>query len=144
MKQREGRSAQGGPRNAPRGKGRPEWLTVPHPEPLLPGSRRLRPRLLDPQLIATVHTYRDAVRLCWTVRSRPGMTQRQIAEETGAYASHINDYISADESKRELPAKRINAFELSCGNRAISQWVAHRAGLQVSYAPAARRTGKSL
>jgi hypothetical protein len=69
------------------------------------------------------------------------MTQRQLAEETGAYASHITDYISADESKRELPAKRINAFELSCGNRAISQWIAHRAGLQVSYPVSARPTG---
>jgi hypothetical protein len=100
------------------------------------------PRLLDAQVIAAIASYRDAVRLCWMTRRRRSMTQRQLAEETGSYASHITDYLAEDEWRRDLPAARINAFEIACGNRAITQWLAREAGLQVSVAPArrARRT----
>lgn len=109
------------------------------PGAAVPRGSRTKLRLLDSRVIAAVASYRDAVRLCWGARSRRTMSLRQLAEETGAYASHVCDYISADETKRELPAKRIDAFEVSCGNRGISQWLAHRAGLPISYASNARR-----
>jgi hypothetical protein len=97
-----------------------------------------KPRLLEAQVIAAIATYRDAVRLCWMMRRRRSMTQRQLAEETGSYASHTTDYLSADESRRDLPAARINAFEIACGNRAITQWLAREAGVPVNVAPASR------
>tara|TARA_R110000868_G_scaffold162851_1_gene394381 strand:+ start:1375 stop:1584 length:210 start_codon:yes stop_codon:yes gene_type:complete len=59
------------------------------------------------------------------------MTNRQLAEECGCYASHLSDYLADDESKREMPAKMIPAFETSCGNRAITQWLAGQAHLTI-------------
>lgn len=76
-------------------------------------------------------TYREAVIACWDKRNRPQLTKRQLAEETGCYASHITDYLSADPAKRDLPARHIAEFEASCGNRFISQWIARRSELTV-------------
>ena len=44
---------------------------------------------------------------------------------------HVSDYLSDDETKRELPAKYIKAFEAVCGNSAISQWLAAQSKLTV-------------
>ncbi len=59
------------------------------------------------------------------------MTRAQLAEETGCYASHITDYLSENTDKRELPAKHTAAFEVSCGNRAITQWLTKQADLTI-------------
>lgn len=88
-------------------------------------------RLLDDSVIAAASTYREAVRGCWHHRNRPRMTKRQLAEETGCYASRITDYLSEDEGKIDLPARHIAAVELACGNHFISQWIAMRSGLLV-------------
>lgn len=89
------------------------------------------PRLISAEVMAAVMTYRDAVRVCWDLRTRRHMTHRVLAEEAVLYASHISDYLSEHENKRELPAKHIAAFEVACGNRAISQWLATQANLTI-------------
>lgn len=89
------------------------------------------PRLIDMELVLACRTYREAVRACWDMRTRRGLTQRALAEGAGLYASHVSDYLAADESKRELPAKHIDAFEVECGNRFITQWLARRANLTI-------------
>lgn len=89
------------------------------------------PRFVSAEVMAAVLTYRDAVRVCWDLRTRRHMTHRLLAEEAGLYASHVSDYLSADDTKRELPAKHTNTFELACGNRVITQWDMARKQLTV-------------
>ena len=89
------------------------------------------PRLVPLDVVASATTYRDAVRLCWQMRLRTSLTRRALAEEAGLYASHVTDYLSVEESKRELPAKHIAAMEVACGNRMITQWLAMQAKLTI-------------
>ena len=89
------------------------------------------PRLVAPDVIAAVLSYREAVRVCWDLRTRRNLTKARLAEEAALYASHVSDYLSANDDKRELPAKRIAAFEEACGNRVISQWLARQANLTI-------------
>ena len=89
------------------------------------------PSMVDVALIEAAKTYREAVRVCWARRRRTNMTKRQLAEEVGCYASHITDYLSAEDAKRDLPARHIAEFEGACGNRFISQWIARRSELTV-------------
>ena len=89
------------------------------------------PRLVLPDVVAKVPTYREAVRLCWQLRQRTSLTKRALAEEAGLYASHVSDYLSELEAKRELPAKHIAAMEVACGNRVITQYLALRANLTI-------------
>jgi len=89
------------------------------------------PRLIDPQIVLACKTYREAVRACWDLRMRRNLTRRVLAEAAGLYASHLSDYLSEDDKKRELPARHINAFEIECGNRFISQWLARQANLTI-------------
>jgi hypothetical protein len=89
------------------------------------------PIWLDDKAISSVSSYREAVRICWIHRRIQGMTQRTAAELCGLYPSHVSDYLSDDESKRNLPADRIQAFESLCGNRAITQWEMRQRGLTI-------------
>lgn len=89
------------------------------------------PVMVDTALVDATPTYRAAVRACWAARNRPRMTKRQLAEETGCYPSHINDYLHESDKKRDMPARHIAAFEVACGNRFISQWIARRSELTV-------------
>lgn len=89
------------------------------------------PRLVDAEVVSACRSYRQAVRACWMLRVRRSLTQRQLAEEAGLYASHVTDYVSEDEAKRELPAKHVNDFEIACGNRFITQWLARQANLTI-------------
>jgi hypothetical protein len=99
------------------------------------------PRLVDMELVDACRSYREAVRTCWDLRSRRQLTKRLMAEEAGLYASHVSDYLAAASAKRELPAKHVNAFEIACGNRMISQWLARQANLTIleQYMQGARR-----
>ncbi len=99
------------------------------------------PRLIDMEIVDACRTYREAVRACWDMRTRRHLTQRVLADEAELYASHVTDYVSLDDAKRELPAKHINGFEISCGNRFISQWMARRANLTIleQFIPQKRR-----
>lgn len=87
--------------------------------------------MIDQALINACASYRDSVRECWAMRTRPRMTKRQLAEEVGCYASHVTDYLSDDAAKRDLPARHIAEFERACGNRFVSQWIAKRSELTV-------------
>lgn len=89
------------------------------------------PRLISQEALGGIVTYRDAVRACWALRTRRNLTHRMLAVEAMLYASHVSDYLAESETKRELPAKHIAAFEESCGNRAISQWLARQAHLTI-------------
>lgn len=89
------------------------------------------PRLIDVELVHACRSYREAVRACWDLRTRRALTRRVLAEGAGLYPSHVSDYLNADPSKRELPAKHINAFEIECGNRFVSQWMASQANLTI-------------
>jgi len=89
------------------------------------------PRLVDLEIVDACRSYRAAVRACWELRTRRGLTRRVLAEEAGLYASHVSDYLSEDDAKRDLPARHINGFELACGNRMVSQWLARQASLTI-------------
>lgn len=89
------------------------------------------PRLIDAEIVMACRSYREAVKACWDMRTRRHMTRSFLAEAAGLYASHVSDYFSDDEKKRELPAKHINAVEIECGNRFISQWLARQANLTI-------------
>lgn len=100
------------------------------------------PRLVGAEVLGGILTYRDAVRVCWDLRTRRYLTRRALAEEVGLYASHLSDYLSDQESKRELPAKHIDGFERSCGNRVITQFLTtSQAQLTIleTFIPAAQR-----
>ncbi len=85
------------------------------------------PRLVAPEIIAGVQSYREAVRTCWDLRSRRHLTRRALAEAVGLYPTHLSDYLSQQETRRELPGRHIVAFENECGNRTITQWIAAQA-----------------
>ena len=93
-------------------------------------------RLDAPSVVPDVNiracaSFREAVRLCWALRRSKGMTKRALGESAGMYPPHITDHLSDDDSRRDLPAKHIKAFEYVCGNTAISQWIAMNAKLTV-------------
>lgn len=90
------------------------------------------PTLLSSGQIGECKAYRDAVRLCWLQRRRQRLTKSQLAEETGCYAPHVTDYIHESKTRRELPAQHIAAFEESCGNRVITQWLVAQSGLHIA------------
>jgi len=81
------------------------------------------PRLVPLEVVATITSYREAVRTCWQMRLRTSLTRRALAEEAGLYASHITDYLSQEPGRRNLPAEHIDAMEIACGNRVISQYL---------------------
>jgi hypothetical protein len=89
------------------------------------------PKLMPLDVVASATTFREAVRLCWDLRTRTGLLKSKLAEEAGLYASHVTDYLSKEDARRELPAKHIAAFEEACGNRLITQWLAMRASLTI-------------
>lgn len=88
------------------------------------------PSVVPPHLITQCKTYRDAVRLCWSLRRVRNMTQRRLAEEAGLYAPHVTCYLHDSERQRDLPGSAVRAFEWACGNTAISQW--HTAGAKLT------------
>lgn len=88
------------------------------------------PSVVHPHLIAMCKTYRQAVQLCWQMRRVRNMTKKTLAELAGLYAPHVTCYLSDDaKTRRDLPGGNVKAFELACGNTAISQWHAMNAQL---------------
>ena len=100
------------------------------PLPLLGGVVQAQRLVLPPEVVMGLRSYRHACRLAWRLR-RTRMTQRTLAELAGLYASHVSEYFSVHERKRELPAKHIAAVELVVGNTAISQYLAQQSKLTV-------------
>lgn len=89
------------------------------------------PSVVPPALIRECNDYRSAVKLCWQLRRVRNMTQRSLAEEAGLYAPHVTCYLYDSKRQRDLPAWAIRAFELACGNTAITQWLNQGAKLTI-------------
>lgn len=89
------------------------------------------PRLVSVQIVDSICSFRGAVLACWEMRTRRNLTKRQLAIDAGLYPPHVTDYLSPLPKRRNLPAEKINAFELQCGNRIISQWLARQASLTI-------------
>ena len=89
------------------------------------------PRIVSQTAIEACKNYRESVQACWGLKTRTRLTKAQLSEECGCYASHVTDYLSDKETSRNLPAERIAAFEVACGNRLITQWLAAQANLTI-------------
>lgn len=89
-------------------------------------------RLVVPtQVVMGIASYRHACRLAWKLRHVRNLTRRTLAEQAGLYTSHVSDYFSVHDNKRELPARHIAAVERVLGNSVISQWLAQQSKLTV-------------
>lgn len=89
------------------------------------------PSVVPDAYVKACHSCRESVLLCWALRRVKKMTSLTLAEAAGFPTNHRSDYLSDDDTKRELPAKYIKGFEAVCGNTAISQWIARGAKLTV-------------
>jgi DNA-binding transcriptional regulator YdaS (Cro superfamily) len=87
--------------------------------------------VVPPQVVMGIKSYRHACRLAWKLRQVRNLTRRSLAEQCGLYTSHVSDYFSMHEHRRELPARHVAAVERVLGNAVISQWLAQQAQLTV-------------
>lgn len=87
--------------------------------------------VVPPQVVMGIKSYRHACRLAWKLRRVRNLTGRTLAGECGLYASHVSDYFSTVDHRRELPAKHVAAVERVLGNTVISQWLAQQSQLTV-------------
>lgn len=99
--------------------------------PLIGGVIERQRLVVPPAVVMGIKSYRHACRLAWKLRVVRNLTRRTLAELTGAYTSHVSDYFSVHENRRELPARLIAPVELVLGNTVISQWVAQQSKLTV-------------
>jgi hypothetical protein len=87
-------------------------------------------RLFVPAVVVDrLGSYRHACRLAWKLRVNKRLTKRELAEQAGLYYSHVTDYFSQAENRRELPARCVGAVERVLGNAVISQWQARDANV---------------
>ena len=86
------------------------------------------PDTVPRSLLESAKSYRQVVRLCWTLRRAKGLTPSDLARDFGFTRQHVGDYLNIDDkpTRRDLPAERIKDFEDVCGNSAITQWLAAR------------------
>lgn len=90
------------------------------------------PSIVPPARMLSVGSYRQAVLACWALRhDKASGAQSACARYIGCQVSHMSDYLSDDEAKRDMPAKYIQAFEAWCGNTAVSQYIAAQAKFTV-------------
>lgn len=61
-----------------------------------------------------------AIRWSWDHRRIQGLSQRQAATRIGIAASHFSNILSGH---KHLPPHKINAFEETVGNRAVSMTI---------------------
>lgn len=99
--------------------------------PLLGGVVQMQRLVVPPEVVMKIRTYRQACRLAWKLRAIRNMTQRTLAEHAGLYTSHVSDYFSVHDNRRELPARHIASVERVLGNTVISQWIAQQSQLTV-------------
>jgi hypothetical protein len=91
------------------------------------------PSVLPPQTLASVGSYRQAVALCWSLRhDRADGAQSACARFIGAQVSHMSSYLADCDKQRDMPAKFVHAFEVWCGNTAITQFLARGSKLTVA------------
>ena len=96
---------------------------------LLGGMVQAQRLVVPAQVVMGIHSYRHACRLAWKLRAVRNLTRRTLAEQTSLYTSHISDYFSVHDNRRELPARHIADVERVLGNTVISQWVAQQSKL---------------
>lgn len=104
------------------------------------------PEFLPDEAIARIHSYRQAVLTAWAHRRTKGLTQRGLLERMGrGHPAHVSDWLhsaprdTAGNTRRELPAECIPAFELAVGNHCITQWLARQARVTLMEEVMARR-----
>jgi DNA-binding transcriptional regulator YdaS (Cro superfamily) len=95
--------------------------------PLVGGVIQQQRLVVPTAVVARLEGYRHACRLAWKLRVQRRLTQSQLAALAGLYPSHVSDYFSVQERRRELPAKHVGAVERILGNTIISQWLARNA-----------------
>lgn len=98
---------------------------------LLGGVVQQQRLVVPPAVIVGVKSYRHACRLAWKLRRVRNLSKRGLAERCSLYLSHVSDYFSVHEMRRELPARYIAAVEYELGNTVISQWLAQQSQLTV-------------
>lgn len=98
--------------------------------PLLGGVVQAQRLVVPASVVMGLPTYRHACRLAFKLR-QPRITQRTLAEAAGLYTSHVSDYFSVHDSRRELPARHVAMVESVLGNTVISQWLAQQSKLTV-------------
>ncbi|MFM0503927.1 hypothetical protein [Paraburkholderia caffeinilytica] len=126
--------------NALRGRALPNPETLEkYREAVIESERGWKARAEQPALapidsVAECESFRDAVRLGWELRRIQNMTRSSLAERIGAYASHVSDYMHPDDQKarRNLPADLIDDFEWAAGNRAVTQYLLYKAGIELT------------
>lgn len=99
--------------------------------PLLGGVVQAQRLVVPPAVVDGAKSYRHACRLAWKLRRVRNLTRRTLAEACELYTSHVSDYFSVHENRRELPARHVAAVERVLGNTVISQWLAHQAQLTI-------------
>lgn len=99
--------------------------------PLIGGVVQAQRLVVPPEVVMGIRSYRHACRLAWKLRVLRNLTRRTLAEVAGLYTSHVSDYFSINETRRELPAKHIAAVERVLGNTVISQYLAQQSRLTV-------------
>lgn len=87
--------------------------------------------IVPPQIVKGIKSYRHSCRLAWKLRRVRNLTRRSLAEQCNLYTSHVSDYFSVHEHRRELPARHVATVESVLGNTVISQWLAQQANLTV-------------
>jgi len=92
-----------------------------------------RQRLVVPAaVISNLPSWRHACRLAWKLRFPRNLTYSGLVERAGPgtlYLSHVSDYFSRREKRRELPARHVALVEAVIGNTVMSQWLARQAQL---------------
>lgn len=101
------------------------------PLPLIGGVVQAQRLVVPSEAVMAIRSYRHACRLAWKLRAVRNLTRRTLAELTGLYTSHVSDYFSVHDHRRELPAKHIAAVERVLGNTVISQYLAQQSKLTV-------------
>lgn len=96
------------------------------PLPLMGGVVQRQCLVVPAAVIANLRSYRHACRLAWKLRFPRNLTYRSLVEQAGPgtlYLSHVSDYFSRHENRRELPARHIAITESVLGNKVISQYL---------------------
>lgn len=97
--------------------------------PMVGGVVQAQRLVVPTQVIRGLKSYRHACRLAWKLRQIRNLTKRGLAEQAGLYASHVTDYFSPHETRRELPARCVAVVESVLGNTVISQYLNWQARL---------------
>ena len=99
--------------------------------PLMGGVVQAQRLVVPTQVVMGLKSWRHACRMAYKLARRQGITQAHLAQLTSLYKSHISDYFSVHENRRELPARCIAEVEAVFGNTVMSQWIAQQSALTI-------------